>query len=121
MKERAAFEADNWLEGAPELVIEVVSPRNRRLERKADFYWAGGASQVWLVNPVRRTITVFRSDGDSPVEYRADETITFEGIAIKVAAVFGLPGITAYPRTLNAIDLNRSLRSKNALPIREHA
>ncbi len=87
-KAREALERDSWLEGSPDLVIEVVSPHNRRLERKADVYLAGGAKQVWMLHPKRKTITVFAPEEDSPVEYRQGETIGFEGIMVPVSRVF---------------------------------
>ena len=92
-KAREALERDSWLEGSPDLVIEVVSPHNRRLERKPDIYLAGGAKQVWLVHPKRKTITVFAPAENSLVEYRQGETIGFEGVMVPVSRVF-------HPQTL---------------------
>ncbi|HLH02400.1 MAG TPA: Uma2 family endonuclease [Bryobacteraceae bacterium] len=83
--ERAARE-DSWLENAPELVIEVVSPSNRKLHVKAAAYLEHGAEQVWIVNPKTRRITVCTSD-DS-VEARLGETVTFHGVSVAVGDVF---------------------------------
>jgi Uma2 family endonuclease len=49
--------------GAPDLAVEIVSPasRSRDLVEKVHEYLDAGARLVWVVNPVRRTITVYRS------------------------------------------------------------
>lgn len=50
---------------APDLVVEVLSPGNTGLEvdQKLEEYLAAGVPLVWIVNPDRRTIRVFRQDG----------------------------------------------------------
>jgi len=50
---------------APDLVVEVLSPGNSgiELEDKLDEYLAAGVAMVWIVNPDRRTIRVYRGDG----------------------------------------------------------
>lgn len=50
----------SYLEGAPDLAVEVVSPGNTRREmlRKAAEYLAAGARQVWILDPEGRTVTV---------------------------------------------------------------
>ena len=49
--------------GAPDLAVEVVSPSNTRpaLHAKIADYLAGGTRLVWLVDPERETVTVYRS------------------------------------------------------------
>ena len=41
-----AVRSEGWLKGAPELVIEVASPSNRKLQQKAALYLENGAEQV---------------------------------------------------------------------------
>lgn len=53
-----AAETDAWLNGCPELVIEVASPSNRSQPRKAALYLEHGAEQVWIAYPATRTIAV---------------------------------------------------------------
>ena len=53
-----AAETDAWLNGSPELVIEVASPSNRSQPRKAALYLEHGAEQVWIAYPATRTIAV---------------------------------------------------------------
>lgn len=51
---------EGYFEGAPDLAVEVLSKGNTRREmaRKIGEYLAAGARQVWIVDPVRRTVTV---------------------------------------------------------------
>lgn len=47
--------------GPPDLAIEILSPDDRpsRVRRKVRFYLANGVQVVWLIDPDRRTLTVF--------------------------------------------------------------
>ena len=57
-----AVEAKDWVHGSPELVIEVNSRSNRRLNQKPDLYLKHGAEQVWTVYPKRQTMLVATPD-----------------------------------------------------------
>jgi len=48
---------------APDLVVEVLSPDDRQdeIDEKIEDWFAGGARLVWIVNPRRKTVTVYRS------------------------------------------------------------
>jgi Uma2 family endonuclease len=48
--------------GAPDLAIEVLSPRDTvyAVDEKVEEWLAAGARAVWVVNPKRRTVTVYR-------------------------------------------------------------
>jgi Uma2 family endonuclease len=60
-------------DGAPDLVVEVLSPsdRYRRTARKVAEYLRAGASLVWIIDPDERSAVVHRADG-SMDEYGAD-------------------------------------------------
>ena len=75
-----------WMEGAPLLAIGVNSPSNRRPGRKAEIYLDHGAEQAWVVNPKKRTITVYTAEGSS--EARLGECVEFHGITVKVDEIF---------------------------------
>lgn len=51
--------------GAPDLVVEVLSPsdRYRNVTRKVQEYLAAGASLVWIIDPEDRSAVVYRADG----------------------------------------------------------
>ena len=48
--------------GAPDLAVEVMSPDDtvRKTDEKARTWLAHGARMVWVVNPNRRTLSVYR-------------------------------------------------------------
>jgi Uma2 family endonuclease len=85
-----AVERGEWLEGSPELVIEVASPSNRKLGRKADIYLEFGADQVWNVYPRTKTVTVVTVDGST--EARMGETVEFQGVRVLVESIFSGAG-----------------------------
>jgi Uma2 family endonuclease len=53
------------LQGAPDLVIEILSPSTRRLDErlKRDLYERAGVEEYWLVDPDRNTVTIYRREG----------------------------------------------------------
>ena len=70
--------------GAPDLVVEILSPSNRRYDEvtKRNLYERAGVSEYWLVDPEVETVKVFRRDGDvlsSPL---------LPGLAISLVALF---------------------------------
>lgn len=56
-----------FIEGAPDVAVEVLSPDASLREVKGTVrdYLDGGAAQVWVVDPEDRTITVHTPDGRS--------------------------------------------------------
>lgn len=52
-----------YLDVAPELVVEVLSPDDRWSEvtAKLDDYFSAGVSAVWVVDPERRRVSAYRS------------------------------------------------------------
>jgi Uma2 family endonuclease len=59
-------ETDRYCPGAPELVVEVLSPSDRpsKVNKKTLLWLSHGAQQVWVVNPKDRTVRVYRSPAD---------------------------------------------------------
>ena len=51
--------------GAPDLVVEVLSPSTMRDDktRKKDAYARCGVREYWLVDPVSKSLEVYRTDG----------------------------------------------------------
>lgn len=49
----------------PDLVIEVLSSSNKAVEmdEKIQIYLRAGVSLVWIVNPKRRSVTIYAADG----------------------------------------------------------
>lgn len=50
-------------QGAPDLVVEVVSPGNTvaEMEEKIEKWLEAGARLIWVISPKLRTVTVYRS------------------------------------------------------------
>jgi len=73
-----------WTLGAPDLAIEVLSPRRygeRYARTKVPEYLAAGASLVWLVNPRNRTVRVFEAGTDEVALHSGDAKITLDQLA----------------------------------------
>ena len=51
----------NWVEGAPDLVAEILSPSTARNDRfrKKDVYEACGVPEYWLVSPTDQSVEVY--------------------------------------------------------------
>ena len=85
--------AEGFLEVAPEVVIEVMSPTDRwqDLRKKIEDYFSIDVCQVWVIEPELRNVLVF----DSPTQMRKfTEADHFEpdgvlkGLSLKVADLF---------------------------------
>ena len=65
----------------PDLAIEVVSPSDvqSRIAEKALAYLDAGTSLVWILEPVTKTVTVYRSETDIETLTRED-TLTGENV-----------------------------------------
>ena len=62
-RERQPTRPKAFLEVAPELVVEIVSPSDRwsDLRQKIREYFIAGVYRVWIVDPEAREVLVFRS------------------------------------------------------------
>ena len=83
----------NFWSGAPDLAVEVVSPGDtfNEVEEKVEQWLNAGARAVWVVNPKRRGVTVYRSMTEVTHLSEADELDGGEvvpGFHCKVAEIF---------------------------------
>ena len=85
---------------APTLAVEIVSPNDRltRVTTKALGYLEAGSRRVWVVNPRRRTVTVYRHDAE-PRTLAGNATLTsddagfaVDGFELTLNAVFAADG-----------------------------
>ncbi len=85
------------LKGAPDMVIEIVSPSTAGRDRgvKRDLYERNGVREYWLVDYSNKTIEVYLlNEGNrygKPVVYSAEEKVPvniFEGLEIELSLVF---------------------------------
>jgi len=87
---------EGFREGAPDLAVEVLSPGQspREGHDKALAWLDAGAALVWLLNPARRTVTVFRSPSDIetlPVGAELDGGDLLPGFRCPIAGLFVNP------------------------------
>ena len=70
---------DRGCSGAPDLVIEVVSPSSSRMDYiiKLNLYMAAGVREYWIVDPLRqRTIVYHLESGDAPTIFAFSQPIS---------------------------------------------
>jgi Uma2 family endonuclease len=82
-----------FLDGAPDLAVEVKSPSNtkREMAEKIAQYLSTGSRLVWYVEPDRRVITVYRPQHDPVVLNEGDHLSGYEvlsGFECPVSEVF---------------------------------
>jgi len=72
-----AGKSDGWFEGVPLLVIEVISPSERRARRlqKVGLYLDMGVPSVVEVDYMRRALYVYTPETDSAVVYRQGDQV----------------------------------------------
>ncbi len=99
--ERAHLIQGSFVEGLPDLVVEVMSQDRRRdLVMKRGWYAEAGVLEYWIIDPVNDTITILELAGGEYVERavlgREDTltTPTIPGFALALERLFSNPGRT---------------------------
>jgi Uma2 family endonuclease len=85
---------DGWLEGAPDLAVEVCGDAQRwpDLVKKASEYLAGGGKMVWLLDPGERRVLVLTAPNTVTLLGENDDLDGGEvlaGFQCRVADLFG--------------------------------
>jgi len=81
------------IEGAPVLAVEILSPSNKwdEVTDKVREYLAAGVALIWVLDPVFRTVQVYRP-GCEPEMFNSRQELTGEphlpGFRIEVAGLF---------------------------------
>jgi Uma2 family endonuclease len=83
---------DRWLEGAPDLVVEILSPSNTASEMmdKEQLCLENGAREFWQVDTKRKQVKVTSSDGRT-AHYKSGQRLPLffaQGESISVDAIF---------------------------------
>jgi Uma2 family endonuclease len=87
-------EPGGWVRGAPDLVVEVLSPSDTStaIQQKLLDYLRAGTKLVWIVDPTARAVTVYRSDGSARVLLERDvlegEDV-LAGFSVPLTELFG--------------------------------
>jgi Uma2 family endonuclease len=95
-KAKAHIVKKDFIEGAPDLVVEVLSPSNWMIDRgrKQETYRQAGVGEYWIVDYRARTVDVYVLEDGEFVQrghYREGDSATSEtltGFAIEIAEVF---------------------------------
>ncbi len=86
--------------GAPDLIIEILSPgtAHKDLKIKFDLYERAGVREYWIVDPAERTVMLFTGDGDGrygrPQVYGDHDRVRvsiFPGVEVALAPLFAEP------------------------------
>ena len=83
--------SDRGCEGAPDFIIEVVSPGSRRMDYavKMNLYADAGVREYWIVDPMKNRTTVYLFEEDfAPLVFPFDRDITvgiYGSLSINVA------------------------------------
>lgn len=82
---------DRGCQGAPDWIVEVVSPGSRQMDyyKKLIKYRTAGVREYWVVDPDRRTVTVYNFERDTMEEYPFGGEVPagiYEGFSITVDA-----------------------------------
>ena len=88
---------DRGCKGAPDLVIEIVSPESvaRDMKEKFLLYERAGVAEYWIVHPIDRVVSIFHRGPDGfygkPDVHTAEERVpvgVLQGLEIDLSAVF---------------------------------
>jgi Uma2 family endonuclease len=81
--------------GAPNLVIEILSPSNTAIEmhRKLDLYQSAGVPEYWVIDPEEKFVEVYCLENDryKPHILRLNDTLQstlFPGLTIPLETIF---------------------------------
>jgi Uma2 family endonuclease len=81
---------DGYFEGAPEIVIEVLSPSNTAAEMldKEQLCLKNGAKEFWVVDPRRNEVKVSTTDGRTATYKSGQQIPLYFGGSIPVDEIF---------------------------------
>lgn len=79
---------DRGCNGAPDWIIEIVSPGSRRMDYSIKLfkYRSAGVREYWIVDPDKNRITVHNLTDENIDEYSFDDTVTsgiYENLSIR--------------------------------------
>lgn len=94
--ERQPAPGAQFFEGAPDLIVEVLSPNSIRLDRiiKFDAYEQAGVAEYWLADPKTRSVEVYTLSNNEFAllgQYTGDEVIesrVLAGLQIVTSTLF---------------------------------
>lgn len=95
-RENAGIITDANIQGAPDLVVEIISPSStgRDWVTKRDLYAKYGVKKYWLIDPINRTLWVMRLRNGylelSDTLYEGDTLTasTIKGFSVNISDIF---------------------------------
>ena len=88
-------ERDGYIQSAPQWIVEVLSPANRREEREGKLadYASIGVAEVWVISPEARTVEILVLEGSAlrRLTIVADgvlRPVRFPYVAIDIASIW---------------------------------
>jgi Uma2 family endonuclease len=95
---RRAYLTEHGAEGAPDLVVEILSPKTAKLDigTKREIYARTGVTELWIVEPETRMVKVYRLQKNAAtphVTLGEDKVLTtplFPGLKIRLKKIFEL-------------------------------
>jgi Uma2 family endonuclease len=104
--ERYEEPEDNPITLVPDWICEVLSPTTARIDRveKMPLYAEHGVDHLWIVDPVMKTLEVYRREGGLWVvcsSHGADDVVSpepFDAVPFELGALWRLPGKPGPPR-----------------------
>lgn len=95
-KERYSILTHEGAEGAPDFVVEILSPRTEKLDRvnKLKMYAHYGVTELWIIEPDSKRVLVYRlrENPGEPTAVHAEgdviESAMFPGLRIDTRRVF---------------------------------
>ncbi|HEY8665088.1 MAG TPA: Uma2 family endonuclease [Tepidisphaeraceae bacterium] len=100
---------DVHIEGAPDLIVEIISPNSQSRDRREKFleYQSAGVREYWIVDPLSSTIeayTLAKNKKLQPILPQADRiaSLVLSGFYLKPAWLFGakFPRVSALLREM---------------------
>jgi Uma2 family endonuclease len=92
--ERKRFVLAKYIDGPPDIVIEVLSPATRRMDlvRKRALYARSGIAEYWIIDPERRTLEMHRLENGMYQVIASEQgvyrSVVISGLSVDSAALF---------------------------------
>jgi Uma2 family endonuclease len=93
-RERSSIIGAKAIEGAPDLVVEIISPSSRRMDRvrKLALYATSGVRDYWLIDVEARGLTIYRlNEGQFvpvPEQDGMVESVVLTGLVVTISDLF---------------------------------